>query len=123
MKFMRNRFYQGLLYSILIAFGIGCAKENYLEVGKDAVVVENQGMLIRGKPTVAGKQVILVPYGNVVKVLAEGSHEKLYGIKSKWYRVSYGRYEGWMWGGLAKSSSVQADVGPHVQEDHSDLKE
>ena len=114
MKFMIITPYRGLIYSLILAACLGCSKENYLDVGKDAIVAEQQGMLLRSIPTASGKKIILVPFGKSVRVLAEGASEKLYGIKSKWYRVSYGRYEGWMWGGLANPKDLSGshrDIG------------
>lgn len=80
-----------------------CSKSNYLEVGYPAKIVESQGIYLRATPSSQGRKIILIPMGQSVNVLAEGLPEQLYEIKSKWYRVTYGKYEGWMWGGLAKS--------------------
>lgn len=84
---------------------LGCSKSNYLEIGKSAIITENQGMIIRRSPTANGQKIILVPLGQSVSVIAEGLPEKLYGINSKWYQVRYGRFQGWMWGGLATTYS------------------
>lgn len=81
-----------------------CSKSNYLEVGKPAKVVENQGIYLRATPNPQGRKIVLIPAGQAVSVLAEGLPEKLYDIKSRWYRVSYGKYEGWMWGGLSQTA-------------------
>lgn len=97
---------------------LGCSRSNYLEIGKPATIIENQGMIIRKTPTANGQKIILVPLGQSVNVIAEGLPEKLYGIKSKWYQVRYGRFQGWMWGGLAtshgsKESSYSSALGKY----------
>lgn len=107
--------------SLLLLVLSVCTKSSFLHPGKSAIISADGGMYLRAEPNINSAKVYLVPTGKEVYVQSDGKPEELYGIKSKWYRVSYGRYAGWMWGGLAKSSSTQADVGSNVN--HDPIKE
>lgn len=101
---------------LLVLAVIGCSKFNYLEVGKTAIVTDNQGIYLRATPSTQGRKILLIPIGQNVKILAEGLPEKLYDIESKWYRVSYGKHEGWMWGGLAKKKERAQNQEPSTED-------
>lgn len=80
---------------------ISCAKSNYLTVGEKAFVIESQGLFVRNGPSTKDRKLVLVPYGQEFSVLEAGPDEKLFDIRSKWYKVQYRGKSGWLWGGLA----------------------
>lgn len=105
-----------LFILVLLALGsISCSKSNYLTVGTKAIVIEPQGLYVRSGPSTKDKKLMLVSYGREFSVLEAGPDEKLFDIKSKWYKVQFRGKSGWLWGGLAtpqgKASQLPAATG------------
>jgi hypothetical protein len=88
-----------------------CTKSNYLNVGSSATVQADDGMNIRSEPLKDAKILAVASKGKAVLVVSEGKLEEFYGIKSRWYKVQYGRITGWMWGGLAKPETTNKSNG------------
>lgn len=98
------------ILAVAMLVAVACAKSNYLTVGETATVQVEDCMYLRTSPSVSANKILVVPKGRQVYVIAAGKPEKLFDIKSKWYRVKYGQYEGWMWGGLAKSADSESQA-------------
>jgi uncharacterized protein YraI len=65
---------------------------------KEAVVVAKSGLSLRESASPTAKMITLLPSNAVVSVLEKGEEVTLKGKKSNWYKVKYGKSEGFAFG-------------------------
>ncbi|KOY85574.1 hypothetical protein AD998_04880 [bacterium 336/3] len=74
-----------------------------------AVVIAKTGLSLRTKPSGKSKLVTLLPTNTIVKILEEGEEATIKGKTASWYKVQFGKKEGWAFGGyLKKGAKVEA---------------
>jgi uncharacterized protein YraI len=74
-----------------------------------AVVVAKTGLSLRVKPSGKSKLVTLLPTNTIVKILEEGEEATIKGKTASWYKVKFGKKEGWAFGAyLKKGAKVEA---------------
>lgn len=63
-----------------------------------AVVTAKSGLAMREEPESTSKLVTLLPTNAIVNIAEKGASVTLKGKKSNWYKVKYGKKEGWAFG-------------------------
>lgn len=67
-----------------------------------AVVIAKSGLSLRAEASGKSKLVKLLPTNSIVNILEKGEMATINGKRSPWYRVQYGKYEGYAFGGFLK---------------------
>jgi uncharacterized protein YgiM (DUF1202 family) len=74
-----------------------------------AVVIAKSGLSMREEPESTSKMVTLLPANALVSIVEKGSEVTIKGKKAPWYKVKYGKKEGWAFGAyLRMGESVKA---------------
>ncbi len=73
-----------------------------------AVVIAKSGLSLREEPNGKSKLIKLLPTNTIVNVLEKGENATINGKKSAWYKVLYGKYEGYAFGGYLKMGTKLA---------------
>ncbi len=76
---------------------------------KEAFVIAKSGLTLRDKPSQDGGVITLLATNSVVNVLEKGAEVEVKKVKSNWYKVKFGKYEGYCFGGfLSFGKKMQA---------------
>lgn len=79
--------------------------------GRTAKVIESEGLILRDKPTMQGRQLALMKEKEEVLVQSDdGPEETLYGRKSRWFEVKYRGIQGYAFGGFLEFTGKQNSV-------------
>ncbi|MCU0439838.1 MAG: SH3 domain-containing protein [Raineya sp.] len=74
-----------------------------------AVVIAKTGLSLRAKPSGKSKLVTLLPTNTIVRIIEEGEKATIKGKTASWYKVQFGKKEGWAFGAyLKKGAKVEA---------------
>jgi hypothetical protein len=78
-----------------------------------AVITAQKGLLLRDNPNRGAKALVLIPQGYTVDIISESDNtDTIKDITSPWYKVSYGGYHGWIFGGFTeKTGAADTDLG------------
>lgn len=69
----------------------------------EKTVTSNDGLLMRDKPDVSGKLVVVMPYNSKVTILEENiKKDNILKVSGYWVKARYGRYEGFCFDGFLK---------------------
>lgn len=67
----------------------------------EATVQTAAGLRMRDQPSTSGKEIVLIPDGNTVKIIEKGTAEETIGTKTSiWYKVEWNGNRGWVFGGF-----------------------
>ncbi|MCS6820955.1 MAG: SH3 domain-containing protein [Microscillaceae bacterium] len=69
---------------------------------KDAVVTAKSGLSLRKSPDFKAKLITVLPANAVVEVIEKDKADELKGKKGNWYKVEYGKYQGYAFGAYLK---------------------
>jgi uncharacterized protein YgiM (DUF1202 family) len=87
----------------------GSDKDAGVDNSDKAVVIAKTGLSLRAKPSGKSKLVALLPTNSIVQILETGKEETIKGKTAPWYKVRYGKKEGYAFGGyLKKGAKVEA---------------
>jgi len=67
------------------------------------IVDTKVGLVMRKEPSTSSKKIIIIPYGDEVKVIERQlASETINGITSNWIKVNWKKYTAWVFGGYLK---------------------
>lgn len=62
--------------------------------------VSASSLNMRSAPKISAKTVTTIPQGTVVKIIEKiSSHDTIDGLRNRWFKVEYGKYSGYLFGG------------------------
>lgn len=77
----------------------------FADPSSDLFVAALSGLYLREKPATKAKALTLLYFGTRVRILAvQNKTEKIDGREGRWTRVSFGKREGWVFGGYLQSN-------------------
>lgn len=95
---------------------------NAKEGESKAVVTAKSGLAMRENPESKAKLVTLLPTNAIVNIVEKGESATLKGKKSNWYKVQYGKKEGWAFGAyLRLGDDVKATSNASVATEGDDV--
>jgi hypothetical protein len=97
------------LLLLVSAFSAAAAFAN----SNKAIITAQKGLLLRDNPNRSGKALVLIPQGYAVDIISESDNiDTIEDITSPWYKVSYGGYYGWIFGGYTeKIGAADTNLG------------
>ena len=100
-----------LIAILVISMGVffSCKKEKVSKEDDAQIryITAKGGLRMRGKPTLKGKKIGLIPEGTKVQLLDEkGKKIKLAGTTGKWSKVKWNDKTGWAFGGFLSDKKV-----------------
>lgn len=109
---IKRRRDRGILYllSIVVFWGMGYYVSKYSDIlnndsGGYLQVSVEKGVNVREEPNLESEVVLAIPSGDSAKILdQDGPLDTISNKSAKWYKVSYGDKEGWIWSGLILES-------------------
>lgn len=100
---------QKIIIVMIIFLGASCLIGRYAAYSKEknnieppfwCAFVSASSLNIRNAPKLSAKTVITIPQGTVVKIIEEtSSYDTIDGLHNRWFKVEYGKYSGYLFGG------------------------
>jgi uncharacterized protein YgiM (DUF1202 family) len=68
------------------------------ELGEGELMVTGDNVNLRKEPNTTSEKVMVLPSGEVGKIIETGEVEEINGVTDLWYKISIGEKEGWIFG-------------------------
>lgn len=105
-----------VLYLFVCLLCMICSQAAAAEKPKNTSVCDKAGLILRSEPTERSKEIVSIPYGTKLKVIAIDETPDTYdGTRGYWVKVSFNQKVGWAFSGRLEGKFGPTEVAPSKQ--------